>query len=520
MVASPPLRLIACVICGTVIDGQGVKLSWLGLWQAGNVPNALAMGASFQLPLTFYPVCVSEEAPGEVFLSGPGSREAYNHDLVNLNYGAGDHDSDPVSISLMRTSFSPVFGSSDTVSGFPFHTACWRIMTEVSLPNPVDLRLLYDFCLSFPVYDGIMQWGHDYEGSTAQAEDPSALPPGEEGRVIRSVVVGIHYMNPLEIPQLQPLFENMDQADGDHPSPDGSSSLQRCSATHHTDPFARLPVEILQTIVIQLPTPDVAALRRASRVWAGLSLHDLFWRSRFQPGGEFEFIFEAASHFSRARGRWQEIYHGVEALQYEPLQSQACIRNRKRVWHLASSLRDLMSKAIGTECEGADNYLQGLLDDARWITACRGLHELRHDFSYGSRMIFQRSVNVPDDAVGLFVSMINIFGRRYVSGIRIQQADGHSVNLGYIHPRDETLLLFCDKGRLRITGFVLAQDLRGIRGLSVLTDNGTQSDWAGDHRNLPLKRLVSASAGQHLVQCFRGGFDVGVSILTASSYKN
>ncbi|KAG7294169.1 hypothetical protein NEMBOFW57_004238 [Staphylotrichum longicolle] len=274
-----------------------------------------------------------------------------------------------------------------------------------------------------------MQWGHDYEGSTAQAEDPSALPPGEEGRVIRSVVIGIHYMDPLEIPQLQPLFENMDQADEDRPSPGGSPSLQRCSATHHTDPFARLPAEILQTIVTQLPTPDVAALRRASRAWAGLSLHDLFWRSRFQPGGEFEFVFEAASHFSRVRGRWQEIYHGVKALQYEPLQSQVCMQNRKRVWHLASSLRDLMSKARGTECEGADNYVQELLDDPHWITACRGLHELRHDLSYGSRMIFQRSVNVPDDAVGLFVSMIDIFGRRYVSGIRIQQADGHSTKI-------------------------------------------------------------------------------------------
>ena len=417
----------------------------------------------------------------------------------------------------MRTNF-PVFGSDYPVSGFPFHAACWRIMTEVSSPSPVDLRLFYELCLSFPVWDGIMQWGHDYDGSTSLAEDPALLVPGEEGHVIRSRVIGIHYCDPLEIPEMRPLFEDMDRANIDYPPSDGPSSLPRCSTDHGADIFARLPVEILQAIVTQLPTPDVAALRRSSRVCAGLPLHDLFWRSRFQPGGEFDSIFEAASYFSPARasrGRWQEVYHALRALQRQ-LHCQVCMRNRRRVWHLASSLVDLMSRARGIECKGAVPTVQGLGEDVHWTTACRGLHDLWNGFSYGSRRLLQGSVNVPDDAVGLFVSTIDIFGRRYISGIRIQQADGHSVNLGYIHPRDEALVLFCEQGRLRITGFVLAQDLRGVRGLSVISEAGTQSDWVGDHRDLPLRRLVSASSGTHLVKCFKGGFDVGPSLPAAS----
>lgn len=53
-------------------------------------------------------------------------------------------------------------------------------------------------------------------------------------------------------------------------------------------------------------------------------------------------------------------------------------------------------------------------------------------------------MTVPDELEAVFVSMVEIHGKRYISGIRFQGKGGgdsdHSSRLGYIRRREEIML--------------------------------------------------------------------------------
>ena len=177
----------------------------------------------------------------------------------------------------------------------------------------------------------------------------------------------------------------------------------------------------------------------------------------------------------------------------------------------ASSLGNLLRQTRDIDCDGTlRHHNHRLGDDIRWVTASRALKPLVESFTVGSRVFHERTAAVPDGANALFVSTVDIHGRRYVSGIRIQQKSGKSVSLGYQHPQDEALLVHCNDNLLGIVGFCLAQDQRGIRGLSVMLDKDTLSDWFGEHQGIPKRRLVTSSDGQDLVKFLKGGFDVSI----------
>ena len=60
-----------------------------------------------------------------------------------------------------------------------------------------------------------------------------------------------------------------------------------------------------------------------------------------------------------------------------------------------------------------------------------------------------------------------------------------------------------------LAGFDLARDQGGIRGLSVVLNDGSISDWVGDFDNLPTRRLeVPKGAQVDATRYLRGGFDV------------
>lgn len=102
--------------------------------------------------------------------------------------------------------------------------------------------------------------------------------------------------DPIHISEIQIVFQN--GLESTRPP------LRLCSAVHSPDhateakePFRKLPVELLQFIILELSTPDVIALKQSSRAFQRLSLPDIFWRSRFLPGREFKHVFEACKQF-------------------------------------------------------------------------------------------------------------------------------------------------------------------------------------------------------------------------------
>lgn len=135
-------------------------------------------------------------------------------------------------------------------------------------------------------------------------------------------------------------------------------------------------------------------------------------------------------------------------------------------------------------------------------------------FSDRSRALYNRTLTVPPKISHAIVSLVEIYRRCYVSGIRIEAADGSYSVVGYQHAANEVLLSVATSG---ISGFHLAQDERGFRGLAVLSTSGILSNWAGDHHGVPVRRLVfdPVTAAQNSARHLKCGFDV-----SSSSYSN
>ena len=249
-------------------------------------------------------------------------------------------------------------------------------------------------------------------------------------------------------------------------------------------------------ILENLTLSGAFALRQASRSFSELGFHDGFWKSRFFPGREFEHILEARPYFSSAPGKWGALCRVVKPfVDYEPWAD-----SRARIIGLASSLHDLVRKAGESHCAGG--LQDSVLDpETRWITA-GGTRETNTSF-------YERPLQLSAQATAVLVSTVEIHGRRYVSGIRIHSKGGSSgsLTLGYQHPDNEVMLLDCKRQNLGVSGFCLAIDNFGIRGLSAITDTGLLSDWAGEHQGLPRRRLVCSSSCLDTITDLKGAFD-------------
>ncbi|KAK4118329.1 hypothetical protein N657DRAFT_651413 [Parathielavia appendiculata] len=405
-------------------------------------------------------------------------------------------------------------GETPDIRGFPFHPACWYVLTKRLSPGDREVQLLFDLCLSFRNNEIMLDWGHDYGGTVGYDYDSRVLGPGEEPR-LSSLAVDSRDdggPDPLHIPELRRAFER--RTTDSISATDLPAPRQGYARPADRDAFQALPVEILQSTLIYLSTPDVAAVRIASPAFANVHLHDKFWRSRFFPGQEFESVFEAQPHLhdSSFKGQWKSTYFAVRELRRSPE-----LLNRRRVWDLASSLLDLLFKAESASCDGSpvpfsldddddddDNSSLSSVDMG-WKTASRANPISKRCFVPGKSSLYKRMMPIPDDATALFVSTVEIQGRQYISGIRIQHGTDASVSLGYHRPGNETPVVSREQGSLRIEGFNLAHDQRGIRGLSVISETRISSDWVGDFHGIPKRRLVLRE--HDVVKHLKGGFD-------------
>ena len=440
------------------------------------------------------------------FLSRFGSRAPYDDTVAAgpIGFNAGR--------SLMLGT-EPDFLSHqqrfERVWGFPIHDSCWDVLETVRMKTTVPVQALFNICRSFPVQDRTLMWGHDYGVAAAQAStigDEDAPDTSQD-----------HLCNPEILTTSGPeKLEDLLADDEVFPSaPRGTVN----------DRFEDLPTEVLLNIFERLSTREVRNLQQASPRCAVVHLPDTFWRACFLPGGEYECVDDLSpvGNMDRLPGCWRLACRFMAS--HKP---RGDLRNRQRIWGLAKGLWDLLDLATESQLEGkafdTDDLTRGtdpsFGDFGLKYVSSRSLRwdavvpeELKgpfDKFDRGCRALFGRRMVFPvaRDTVHVAVSTVTIFGKRYVSGVRVWSPNKHKgpCMLGYRHVDTKVQLTSVP---VRVAALRVALDEGGIRGLAVVDKKGELSGWAGDHEGLAVRKVVpDGGAPGRIIRHLQGGFDV------------
>ncbi|KAF5022889.1 hypothetical protein F66182_5049 [Fusarium sp. NRRL 66182] len=464
----------------------------------------------------------SLEADAKVHLSESGRRKP----LVDvIDVAPSEHASR--SKKTMVADFIPEFSdggpnqwaSASTLPpeawGYPFHSACWKILTAFRSLEPGDLQALRNICRSVPKRRGMTDWGNSYGNGAVDDTLDWPQAPGEECLWSYPSPFVMAESDPCDIVEFRQILESP-PSQALRTADDKVGRLPKMNPATDMDPFAKLPTEILLGLADRLPVRDVLNLRLASRAHANIDLPDAFWRLRFHPGREFEIAFEAIEYASSQQGNWRCIYKSFQNLFARP-DLPASYLNRERIWKSCHLLHHVLAAVRNVSCDGipVQSYFEPHMpmDERSWVMASRNLKLPAYMMNMGSRVIYNRVLALPAAVSAVYASTVEFFGRRYVSGIRLQNKDGESFSLGYRHPDTETLM--DSREGLRIVGFDLAHDQRGVRGLALVSDTGKRSDWVGEFQGFPKRMLRSALPAVHIVDCLKGGFDA-IKLVTLS----
>ena len=223
---------------------------------------------------------------------------------------------------------------------------------------------------------------------------------------------------------------SLDAFSGSVPVPPGYAfDAGHCPQSFGTDPFACLPPEVLDSVLVRLPSGDVCRLRLASgavaRISSPTSLSQSFWESRFT--NDFEMAFFAADSPTTANYpkvvNWRALYALIRAsLGGGPL--SAGLQNRRRIWncltHVSRPLEPLLRA-------GDRNWLQedlpaaiDPLPEGQW----RGNEVQSHAKYHRASRYLPLRVSLGTSRLRISVYFIEINCRRYVSGVALRCRDG------------------------------------------------------------------------------------------------
>ena len=234
---------------------------------------------------------------------------------------------------------------------YPFHEACWRMLVSRTVfrkmiagdktePRELVRALVHHLSSLFNAHQmdgyGLMQIDHTF-GGASQFRRIIGLTQYSRGLPEH---LGFLAEDPLsENPlTLAGRFPN-DQATKDWTMHWMSEASEKGSSfSYATDPFRLLPLDIIYELITSMASTDVCNLRLASRTVATLctdrTLPQAFWKSRFTPGFEMEFILAGSSlKTSKPNVNWGDLYKHLRA------QSNAgWLRNKRRIWECLERL--------------------------------------------------------------------------------------------------------------------------------------------------------------------------------------
>ncbi|KAF4946779.1 hypothetical protein FGADI_10983 [Fusarium gaditjirri] len=459
----------------------------------------------FYVVYTFDP-----EANARAYLSTDGYRARQNDYIVVDPADPRFNDGRSIRVILMPYNCEDPFrglspqGMPPEAWGYPFHSACWKILNSFGTLDRKDLQSVLYLCRSAPKQLGMLNWGHDYRG---QAKHCLQVAPGEENFLIRSRRPDPE-ANPYEIVELKQIFDDHESDESINNVPE-SAPLPEIHRATAPDNLLRFHIDILLELADHLTLPEVAVMKQSSRVFANLVLPSRFWKNRFRPGGEYDCIFEYRKYTG---AKWESIYRAVNALRSDR-RTRNALKLRRHVWELSFPMHQLLQSMREITCDGY--HVQSMfephempaevLDLMTWTTVSRKLNPPLKAFQTGCRFFHDRVQALPSNLSAVSVSTVQIFERRYVSGLRFTDGNNNDLTIGFQHPSQEDLLAQ-QTTSLQIKGFDVALDQHGVRGICILFCDGTQSHWAGEHENIP-KRKLQTYAEDDPITHLRGGFD-------------
>ncbi|KAH7241521.1 hypothetical protein BKA59DRAFT_478748 [Fusarium tricinctum] len=478
-----------CCLCGSAILGE------------------------FEMPLwmcQFHTVYATDtDANAKAYLSTSGRRRG-SSDVINIELSDRKihNNKRTLEVNLIPYALTNFSQNSFLVDigpdawGYPFHSACWKLLTNYRCVDQEDLQSLLNLCRSQPIQAGMLNFGHEYGG---RARFDLAVAPGEENFLTSSPIVLGMDVNPCNIVELWQIFDSSAH-DAPEPPRHEMPKIEPFAKIYQPDTFAVLPTDILLALVDHLTLPELSLVKQASRTFANLELPNWFWKRRFLPGREFDYIFEAQDY---SGGNWESICKAINAAK-----SNGTVRYtlhlRRHIWNLCTPLDQTLRVMRQVGCEGnpvRSAYEQDAPpEEISWVTVGRTEKSPAQLRARGSRIIYERVLEVPAETCTIYASTVKVFGVSYISGLRIQDDTGRSRLLGFQHPQDETVLAE-GKGGMRILGFDVALDQRGVRGLALVLHTGGKSSWVGDFKNVPKRMLRSYSCRSEVVSLLKGKFD-------------
>lgn len=300
-------------------------------------------------------------------------------------------------------------------------------------------------------------------------------------------------------------------------------------ATSSSDPFTKLPPELVHIVLSLLSSPDVCSLRTSSRAVAACSraseLPSAFWASRFARDREMGFAFAHLRWRPRSREAgsspgWRRLYRAYKTAlrQDSPFLG---IRLRRRIYdsleHFAATLEPLL--AAGGTREGGAHDAESVprldLITCRWLPS--GGARLRDLIALGTRLKCTKDVSLlrarASGALVLKACLVRFDSRVYISALRVYTEDGHLApgrnrGAGLITSVEDSFTL---RPQDEITAIDVVKSIAGIRGLRF------HINAPGENlvRNLGITDITDASmavgrlsAKACVVSRLRLGFDV------------
>lgn len=348
--------------------------------------------------------------------------------------------------------------------GFPFHEACWSLLEQAYSTKGIPLGRLFEVCRSLPFSNriGHVTWDHDFGGLVVADEDSY---PWEDLFVEQEVTFASS--NPYVVPEIQQLHYETPT------SPDVSKTT-----SNSADIFADVPLEIINSISLYLPTNDYLNARLALRSFYSVFYMQQFWASKFLPYADRSWVFESQNWGMTCNWLW--LYHRTA-------NGSPGMKNRERVWRLVENVEEILRS----------NWIEPLsysitdVCDMKWLKAAGDVRpntrQPRQAFFGGGCLQFHaKYVHMPPDQLSqLAFSLIRLENATYITGIRFIFSRGEDVSLGYMAQEQHIVGVTC------LIGFHLAVGSRGIQGIQCILGNGRESPWIGCPDNAPkTKRLL------------------------------
>lgn len=404
--------------------------------------------------------------------------------------------------------------------GFLVHDACWRLFNVACQPDLVNVPFLFQLMKSFPVSMlHVVYWGHDY-GRVYDLAFPDRRAAEENDfedyKMLRfdsyefPVALRLHAWDPTSPTLVNERIERAQRDRTDLTMPTTCGGDQSDLAADH---FIRLPPELREHILCQLPSSDVLSTLIASRSFHSIELSQTFWSSRFKPDFEFGHLFEALRQTKRS-----DTFLDYKALhdicrKHRVSRDHLC---RKRVWTLPQPLARLIALYDSCQLSGDPVLLPGNQQEEAWRWAS-GVRSAESKTWSGGGSLQRRQVILRGRVKRVDVSLADFHALTFVTGICITYFDGFSDKLGYILPIAKCIFDATASSRAHgLESLVIGMGHMGVHGIGTLESNLFCTEWAGLSPTDCTIRNVSLSG----LKVLQGQFDVGSESFRLPAFAN